>query len=146
MKGDIDLVRHVAYDLGSGNLIESNSTIRTLDEYRLLAILQFNLVSDKPIKLIGEITTTNRFNALFENGLEYEEFTVKRAMSLFSYSLIMPDTKEYEHIEVYANETKLEPKRDAGEILFTHGVKNVSLKHKLKYTIINKAVKINHSE
>lgn len=102
------------------------------------------MVGDNPIKLVGEITTTNRFNGLFEDGLEYEEFTVKRAMNLFSYSLIMPDTKEFEQIEVYANETKLEPKRTGGEILFTHSVKNISLKHKLKYTMINKAVEINH--
>jgi hypothetical protein len=88
-KGEIELVRHVAYEMSSGNPIECSNTIAALDENRLLSILRFALRDLGPIRVIGEITTTNRFDGLFEDGLDYEEFNIKKHHSLFSYSLIV---------------------------------------------------------
>lgn len=139
-KGNIQLINHAVYDIDSGSVLDSKNTIRHNDGNKLLAVLEFDLVSKSPIKVIGEIHSINRFNGLFKEGLDYEEFINKRKVSLFSYTLIVPDTKEFSQIEMYANEEKLIPKRIPGEILFIHRVRNLLSNTKLKYTIINKAI------
>ena len=139
-KGTIQLVNHAVYDIDSGNVLDSKNTIRHNDGNKFLAALEFNLVNENPIKIIGEIHSVNRFNGLFKEGLDYEEFINKRKLSLFSYTLVVPDTKEFRQIEMYAEGEKLVPKKVAGEILFTHQVKNLPSQTKLKYTILNKAI------
>jgi hypothetical protein len=140
-KGNIQFVRHAIYEVNTGNIIDSQNTIRQNDGNKFFSMSTFTLTSKSPIRIVNEIATTNQFNGLFEDGMEYVEFNPRLTIGLFSYTMIMPSTAEFSKIDAYANDEKIDPAASPGHIVIKHSVRSLKPLEKLRYTFLNRRIR-----
>lgn len=138
--GDIRLVRHVVYDIETESIVSSKSKIVQNDGCHLISKVEFLRESSGPIRIVCDVTSTNQFKGLFEDGFEFVEFNNKSQIEHFSYTFTMPNSSAFQQIKTYANDLPIAPISVPGALAATHVVRPIIAGSKLKYSFINEAI------
>ena len=141
VKGKIKLVRSNIYDKLTGNILNHTDEITQNDGNKFILKCSFKLNVSTPINIITEIRTTDYFPNLFKVGTGYTEFKIIFPIHNFKYNLIMPNKKEFNNMDIFANDTKIKQNKTTSEILVEYDEKNITIGKKLKFTINNLNIK-----
>ncbi|MES2381116.1 MAG: toll/interleukin-1 receptor domain-containing protein [Bacteroidota bacterium] len=101
--GQIQLVRHVAYDLENGHLISTKNEIIKNDGNNFVSAVEFNRPSSGPVRVVCEIKTTNLFKSIFQEGSDEFEVYHRLPIEHYSFSLFLPHHEDFSKIECYIN-------------------------------------------
>lgn len=138
--GSIRLIRHVVYELGTESIISSKNEIVQNDGCHLVSIVHFLRNSPGPIRIVSDVTSTNQFKGLFDDGFEFVEFNNKSQVEHFSYAFTMPNSSPFLQIRAYANEIPLAFSAVPGTLTVNHVVRPIIAGTKLKYSFVNEAI------
>lgn len=137
LKGEIQVITHMAYDYYNGSLISTNNTISKNDGHRLLSVVHFKRISDGPIRIICKISTTNLHSCLFNNGFSDMGFNHGANIELFSYEFVMPNKIDFRNIHLLEGGKECIAHNIEGQIRLVHKIKNVKIGTNTDYKIIN---------
>lgn len=140
-KGDNQVISHMAYDVNGGRLISTGNDIIINNGFHILSVVKFKRISEGPIRIVCQISTTNLYSLLFKTGFDEEEFNHNTKINLFSYSFIIPKTREFENIEVYADGIECEFISIPGALKMEHTIKGLIPNKPTKYSFIDKCFK-----
>lgn len=138
--GDIRLVRHVVYDIATETIVSSKNEITRNDGCHLISKVEFSRKSSGPIKIVCDVTSTNQFKGLFEDGFEFVEFNNKSQIEHFSWSFTMPNSSAFQRIKVYANDLSIALAAVPGVLTATHVVRPIVAGSQLKFSLVNEAI------
>lgn len=138
--GDIRLVRHVVYDIETESIISTKNEIVKNDGCHLISKVEFLRKSFGPIRIVCDVTTTNQFKGLFEDGFEFVEFNNKSQIEHFTYTFTMPNSSAFQQIKVYANDLPITSIAVPGTLTANHIVRPIIAGSTLKYSFVNEAI------
>lgn len=141
VKGDFQILRHVAYDIEKEKLLETeNETIKN-DGYYIVSVIKFKRISSGPIRIVCDLLSTNLFKPLFETGYDFMEFSHGSHIDLFSYTFMMPDSSDFRKIKLFADDLELKFKKTPNGLLVKHELKSVKVGTFTKYSLVDKSKK-----
>lgn len=135
--GNIRLVRHVVYDVDTESILDSDTTISRNDGCHLVSIARFSRISNGPIRIVCDVTSTNQFKGLFDDGLEFVEFNSKSNIEHFSYAISIPISLAFSRIKLFANDFPLPFGPGPGIARAEHVVRPIIAGYKLKFSLVN---------
>jgi hypothetical protein len=138
--GDIRLVRHVVYDIETESIVSTGNEIVQNDGCHLISVVKFKRRSNGPIRVLCDVTSTNQFKGLFDDGFEFVEFNHKSQVEHFSYKLTLPHLPAFRQVEVYANDVPLVTTHAPGTISAVHVQQPAPAGSQSRYSLVNKAI------
>lgn len=137
VNGKINIVQHVAYDIESGKLISTKNEIITNDGNHIISKVHFKRITEGPIRVVCDFTTTNLFEELFINNYDFMEFNHNSQIEFFAYSFILPNKNEFQNIKSFADDIELDVQVNSTGLYFSHTIKPVTAGTFTKYSFIN---------
>ncbi len=121
-KGEIKLIRHVAYDSESEYMINSSSEVLKNDGCNFVSEVKFDRMTEGPIRIVCEISTTHLFKSLFEEGSDEIENYHRIRIEFNSFSIFLPNLNEFLGVKAYVNGVESEFKPVPGGRLMKHEI------------------------
>jgi len=136
--GDFKILRHAVYDIDGQKLISSGNEIFKNNGGHVVSKVKFARISNGPIRIVCDFTTTNLFHSLFENDSDDMEFNHNSEIEYFSYTFSVPDDSNFKKIRGFVGGKELKAFPDGPYLSFAHILRNVSPGTTSKYVFSNK--------